>query len=957
MSSSFSPRRVTGLTVALLSAVFLIDLATPLGYAVPLLYSLPLLLTIWLPAWWSTIWIATAATMLTIIGYLLDPPGGHQMLGLMNRIMAVCAGWTLAWLILHFKAGHRNLLQSEGRFQRMFMDAAVPMAVLDRGKRFIQINRAFCDLVGYEAHELLGKTYALITHPNDLAGNFALTDQFLMGQIPRYNLEKRYRRKDGSLLWVSVRVSRISLPGHEHPLIYSVVQDITAQKQAQQALRTSEERYRAVVEGQTEVISRFRIDGTLTFVNDVYCRFFGKSVEELSGCRWQPVAHPEDLPRIQAELGVLSPSHPVVVIENRVYAAGGEIRWMQFVNRGLFDADSRLVEIQSVGRDITDRKQAEERLFRASALMKAVFESSPIGIATTDAEGCLTSWSPALERLFGWSEQEVLGRQSRIIPAGKESGADDLWERVMKGESLRGVEVRRCRKDGALVDVQIWGGALRDSAGEIVGTVGIVADIGARKEAEAALRESETRLDLTLRGANLGTWDWNVATGRVIFNERWAGMLGYALDEIEPHIRSWERLVHPNDLPVVMPVLTAHLQGKTDFYACEYRLRHESGQWIWVLDSGRVFERTAEGAPLRAAGVHLDITDRKQAEAALRESEERFRLAFEMAPTGMALSTPDGVFVRVNRRLCEMLGYPERELIGLSFAHVTYPEDVTRTRQGMAALTAGQISVYIDETRFLQSDGQVIWGVLTLSMIRDDAGISLYALAQVQDVTELRQAEAELRQAIEVRDRIGRDLHDGILQSLYAIGLRLESSRESMTARPRQGEALLDQAMQQLADVMGEVRQFIGGLDSVSGAPTDWADAARSLVESQAAIYRVNSEVSIDPEAVRSLSPQVGMHLINIIRESVSNSLRHGRPSHLTVQLTRDQRTTRLRIRDDGRGFRPMSVAKGGHGLRNMKARSDSLGADFQIVSELGVGTEVLVELHTEEAQTHVGIE
>ncbi len=136
--------------------------------------------------------------------------------------------------------------------------------------------------------------------------------------------------------------------------------EVAERKNMEAALRESEERYRSVVEDQTEVISRFMVDGTFTFVNEVFCRFFGKTGRELLGRKWQPVAVPEDVPLIEEQLRSLSPSNPVAVIENRTYSGSGQVRWMQFVNRGFFDGEGRLIEIQSVGRDITNLKRAEE---------------------------------------------------------------------------------------------------------------------------------------------------------------------------------------------------------------------------------------------------------------------------------------------------------------------------------------------------------------------------------------------------------------------------------------------------------------------------------------------------------------------------------------------------------------------------------------------------------------------
>ena len=136
------------------------------------------------------------------------------------------------------------------------------------------------------------------------------------------------------------------------------------------------------------------------------------------------------------------------------------------------------------------------------------------------------------------------------------------------------------------------------------------------------MRESEERFELALRGADLGLWDWNVETGGVIFNECWAKMLGYSLDEIEPHVRGWEKLLHPEDTPRVMKVLKENLDGKTNFYETEFRLRAKDGCWKWILARGMIFERDETGKPLRSVGTHLDINERKQAEELLRKAHD-----------------------------------------------------------------------------------------------------------------------------------------------------------------------------------------------------------------------------------------------------------------------------------------------------------------------------------------------
>ncbi len=166
----------------------------------------------------------------------------------------------------------------------------------------------------------------------------------------------------------------------------------TEQDRLTAQLRESEDHYRMIIEDQTDLISRFRPDGTYLFVNDVFCRFFGKTREELLGRSWKPDAVEEDLLMIEGQLRKLSPEQPVVTIENRVYSANREVRWMQFVNRGFFDTEGRLLEIQAVGRDITASKQLEENLRRSEEENRAIISAVPDLLFRIDLNGTIMGY-------------------------------------------------------------------------------------------------------------------------------------------------------------------------------------------------------------------------------------------------------------------------------------------------------------------------------------------------------------------------------------------------------------------------------------------------------------------------------------------------------------------------------------------------------------------------------------
>ena len=146
--------------------------------------------------------------------------------------------------------------------------------------------------------------------------------------------------------------------------------------------------------------------------------------------------------------------------------------------------------------------------------------------------------------------------------------------------------------------------------------------------------DSAERLELALAGADLGLWDWHVPSGKVSHSERWSSMLGYRTGEIESRISSWEQLVHPDDMPSARAMLDAHLKGETKAYESEHRMRHKDGGWLWILDRGKVVERDAAGAPVRVVGTHMDITERKRAEAARARLEAQARESQKMDALG-----------------------------------------------------------------------------------------------------------------------------------------------------------------------------------------------------------------------------------------------------------------------------------------------------------------------------------
>ncbi len=260
------------------------------------------------------------------------------------------------------------------------------------------------------------------------------------------------------------------------------------------------------------------------------------------------------------------------------------------------------------------------------------------------------------------------------------------------------------------------------------------------------LEDSKASLELVVKGGDLGAWDWNVPSGEVSFSERCAGILGYTLNEIEPNVRSWERLIHPEDFPRQSEAIRAHLDGKTAFYQSEHRCRHASGRWVWILDRGQVVERDPTGKPLRMCGTHLDITERKEAEHALQLSEERLRLALDAGAMGtwdVSLETGEVKWSEAHQRL---FGLVPGQFGGTveSFWRYIHPDDLPGIKAEAARCRENRLP-FRHEFRVIWPDSSLHWMSARGTFSYDPDGKPVRLLGVAWDVTERRRAEAERR--------------------------------------------------------------------------------------------------------------------------------------------------------------------------------------------------------------------
>jgi diguanylate cyclase (GGDEF)-like protein/PAS domain S-box-containing protein len=429
-----------------------------------------------------------------------------------------------------------------------------------------------------------------------------------------YRVEHRVTREDGETIPVlSVgRVVQRDAAGRAICMVGSS-RDMSWYADTLEALRRSEQRFKTAIEFSPIGIALVSPDGRWLTVNRALCAIVGYTESQLLKLTFQDITHPEDL---DADLKLLQETlagkRDDYTMEKRyIHRDGGEV-WVQLNVSLVRDACGDPVQFVSQVQDISERKRMVHALRDSEQRLQNALQNSPIGMAMVGLDGRFLSVNRALCAIVGYSEAELLALRFPDITHPDDLQTDLAYvDELVNGK--RGsyeMEKRYVRKDGAIVWIQLNGSVVRNQLGQPLHFIAQIQDISGRHRDRQKLEESEQRLEFALLGADLGTWDWNLETGHVEFNERWAAMLGYQLSEIEPNVRTWERLVHPDDLPRVMQILESHIRGELPIYETEHRMLSNSGEWVWILDRGRVVERAPDGRALRASGTHLDITDK-----------------------------------------------------------------------------------------------------------------------------------------------------------------------------------------------------------------------------------------------------------------------------------------------------------------------------------------------------------
>jgi len=569
------------------------------------------------------------------------------------------------------------------------------------------------------------------------------------------DVETGVDKEDGSIVWVNVSAVPVSLLDWS---VIIVTADITARKQAEEALRESEERFRRAINATEEGLWEWDILSNQEFFSPRWCEIIGYSFDDPEFQHtynsWAERIHPDDSEHVISVLKNHLEKGMKYDVDYRHRHKSGEYRWQNSKGQAIFDERGKPYKMVGCISDITERKVAEEALRESEFRYRTLVDNIPGVVYRCEPKPPwrVIHMSAAIEPMCGFSVNKLLDGSITFedieFPEDREMVNQTIAASIIDKKPYA-IEFRLCHVDGSIHWVIEMGKVICSEQGEPLWVDGVIIDNADRKQVEADLHESEEKFRTLVKNIPgevyrcLPTPPW-----RLIFNSaKNETISGYPVSDFLDGSLIYNDLILSEDLEMVNSAIEAGIASK-DPYIIEYRICHADGSIHWVVERGRAVY-SEQGEPIWFDGLIFDITERKQAEKALRESELRFRTLFDQAAVGVALvETKTGRYIDINQKYSDFLGYTVEEMLKKSVKDVTYPEDTQTNVDNNALLLAGKISEFSIEKRYVRKDGRVVWGKLTASPLwkpgeKPDTYIHI---ALVEDITERNRIEHQVRE-------------------------------------------------------------------------------------------------------------------------------------------------------------------------------------------------------------------
>ena len=674
--------------------------------------------------------------------------------------------------ITELKQAEVALRESEARFRSLVenIPGAIYRCLCDAEWTMVFISDEIEAISGYPAGDFIRNnrlSFVSIIHEADTEMVYREVRAAVESKQP-YNLEYRIVRADGAVRWMSERGRpTYNLEGLVLWLDGAIF-DITDRKQADLSLCLVTQ----AVDSASDAIAIADLDGYSVYHNQAFIQRYGYTVEELNNAGGPAVmyAKSQDLKKLFRVLRKGFSWETEIEIKTK----NGENIESSLRADSIKDSASQPIGMIAIIADLTEIKRTEAALKLSQERLQLAVSGSSLGLWDWNIATGETYFDFHWKSMLGYAETEIENNfqawESLLHPEDRGKVMESLNSYLEGGTDIYEVEFRMLNKSGdwqwvmaigKVVEYDEWGAPLR--------MAGTHKDISARVAAEAektlliaSLQQLAEQLQEAQKIARMGNWEFDMEAGIITWSEELFRVYGRELKR-PPTMEELLELIHPDDKERFTQVVQKTVTEGTA-YDIDHRICFPSGEIRHVNAKGKAVKNEF-GQVVRLCGTAIDITDRKQAETALQESEQRFRAVFEQAALGIVKVWPYGQFLTVNQGFCNIVGYSELELKARNVWDISHPEDVEVDLESANRLLAGEIFNYSLEKRFVRKDGSFVWTNVTVSLVRDGVGEPSYLIGVIEDISSRKLAEAILRQQLK-RERLVVGMLERIRSSL-----------------------------------------------------------------------------------------------------------------------------------------------------------------------------------------------
>gem|GEM_PF-767736 len=766
---------------ALLSGfIFVIDFIIPLGVAAGVPYVAVMLLGIWLLQPGHVVGLAVATSLLIVLGYLMSPTGGIAWMVLANRALALFAIWVVALAIVRRKREEAVLGESQESY-RVMVDAAPDAVLILTNDRIVYANAAAAGLFGAtSAGQLVGRSVEDFVHPDYREVSAAGRQRLLEDRKTTRRFEQKALKLDGSTIDIEIIASYLRWSGADS--IQPILRDISERKRSERDLvgrhveleALVEERardFRVVADNIPVLIAQLDAEQRWLFANRTAEQWLDRNLDEILGKTIGEVMGGDFHETISAHLEAVLAGEPQR-FEAALTYPDGVTRDVDLTYLPDFAPTGAVRGFFSVALDISERKRVEEALRESEEKYRSIFENAEVGLTQARiSDGTVIEANQRAADVLGYRDANQLKRE--FVPErhwADLSQREGMLAEIMAKGSVGDREIEIIRRDGS----RGWGRISVVSFPERDYLVAVALDISERKLAEEALRESERQLSEAQRIGKIGHFRTVLNSPKPEWSDQVYRLFGYSPEEIEPSAEFALSIMHSDDRDRYLEVRDAAVANKSE-YSIEYRVIKKDGDEIFVAVNSRP-EFDDAGEVVALYGTIQDITERKQVEELLRQSEERFRDVLEVVEEVVWETNLEGQYTFLSKSSLDAFGVDHDQAIGMKPADFVAEDE----RAAIVAFFRDVITKrrkFTDfQYRITTPKGRRIWISGSGAPLYSSTGEIVGYRGTAHDVTAKRLAEEALRRSEESYRSIFDNAQVGIIRSRISDGKPLEAN-------------------------------------------------------------------------------------------------------------------------------------------------------------------------------------